>query len=465
MEQYPFIKCLEPQRVKNRYTQELLLVPCGKCDACINHKGLMLTQKCQLESLSHKYCFFVTLTYNNDNVPTAKLVKYYDKMVLLHDDGEILGESEYDKDKIKLLHSKCNHSNKIMVLQKRDIQLFIKRLRKRTNEKIRYFAVGEYGPVHFRPHYHLLLWCDKSETAQNIQQNISASWRYGYIKNLLSEGNSSSYCAKYVNSRGNLPKILRESKVKPFALHSCHLGEEILQRSKEEVEKLTPIEFINFSLPLNGKLKNITMWNSLASYYFPKCRGFSSLSNEECLPLYRINRDVAQWSGAFRPAEQTKYIIEDLYQSASCQFSDYYTYLPECVKTIISICNINVYNIPAQYEKVYAQIYTLLRTSYHFLNNICTDGRYMYHIQRIRNFYDELQKEKLRVNLNLQVEYSLEYETTSEEDFYAFYPDKYIYGDIKNKSVYKDYYHLQTKIAKESIKHKKLNDLNQMFNN
>lgn len=42
-------------------------------------------------------------------------------------------------------------------LSKRDLQLFIKRLRKR-NPGIRYFAVGEYGSQKGRPHYHAVIF-------------------------------------------------------------------------------------------------------------------------------------------------------------------------------------------------------------------------------------------------------------------------------------------------------------------
>lgn len=48
-----------------------------------------------------------------------------------------------------------------MSLRFRDIQLYIKRLRK-AKHYVKYVAVGEYGTETLRPHYHLLIWTTAS---------------------------------------------------------------------------------------------------------------------------------------------------------------------------------------------------------------------------------------------------------------------------------------------------------------
>lgn len=49
--------------------------------------------------------------------------------------------------------------NNPIILQKRDAQLFIKRLRKRiAPHKIKYFACGEYGDRTLRPHFHIIIF-------------------------------------------------------------------------------------------------------------------------------------------------------------------------------------------------------------------------------------------------------------------------------------------------------------------
>ena len=79
---------------------------------------------------SRKSCF-ITLTYDNENLPP---------------DGS---------------------------LQIEDYQKFLKRLRKKN--KFRYFLVGEYGDLNWRPHYHAILY-GLGEVDQAV---IQESWNMG----------------------------------------------------------------------------------------------------------------------------------------------------------------------------------------------------------------------------------------------------------------------------------------------
>lgn len=80
-------------------------------------------------------------------------------------------------------------------LQKTDLQLFWKRLRKALNKnigtKIRYFACGEYGTKKGRPHYHAIIFgwrpgdqrlIGKSDKGnpQYVSQIIQKAWHYGH---------------------------------------------------------------------------------------------------------------------------------------------------------------------------------------------------------------------------------------------------------------------------------------------
>lgn len=90
-------------------------IPCNKCKGCLQDTSESWAIRAYHESMMHEQNSFVTLTYNDDNLP-----------------------SDYSVDL-------------------REVQLFMKKLRKEYGSGIRFFAASEYGFKDFRPHYHLLL--------------------------------------------------------------------------------------------------------------------------------------------------------------------------------------------------------------------------------------------------------------------------------------------------------------------
>lgn len=114
-----------------RELTEFTEVPCGQCIGCRLDRSRTWANRCLLELEYHDSAYFVTLTYNDVHLP---LHWYADP-----DTGEATAQSAS--------------------LSKRDFQLFMKRVRKTfLDDRIRFFACGEYGPSTFRPHYHAILF-------------------------------------------------------------------------------------------------------------------------------------------------------------------------------------------------------------------------------------------------------------------------------------------------------------------
>lgn len=91
-------------------------LPCGQCQGCRLEHSRQWAVRCVHESKMHKRNEFLTLTYDDKHLP------------------------------------------KYGTLVKRDLQLFMKRLRRKHGAGIRFYACGEYGERTNRPHYHLLLF-------------------------------------------------------------------------------------------------------------------------------------------------------------------------------------------------------------------------------------------------------------------------------------------------------------------
>lgn len=110
------------------YEQRPILVPCGKCIGCRLDYSRVWAYRCMMELKYHESAYFITLTYNDDMIP----VHYF----RTEKGGELPAYS----------------------LEKRDFQLWLKRLRKKLDYPIRFFGCGEYGSDTLRPHYHCIVF-------------------------------------------------------------------------------------------------------------------------------------------------------------------------------------------------------------------------------------------------------------------------------------------------------------------
>lgn len=108
--------------------------------------------------------------------------------------------------------------NLIPFLNYVDVQNYIKRLRKHLSQKLgfyetlHFYAVGEYGPVHFRPHYHLLLFTNSEKVAEVLRYCHDKSWKFGRSDFQRAAGGAASYVASYVNSLCSAPLLYRSCR-------------------------------------------------------------------------------------------------------------------------------------------------------------------------------------------------------------------------------------------------------------
>lgn len=157
-----------------------LLLPCRHCVGCRLSKSREWANRVVMEQLYHDESWFLTLTYDDENLPPAFAVD--------STTGEIIS----------------SHST----LVKSDLQKFMKRLRFNSKQNIRFFAAGEYGTHTYRPHYHLLLFGLHLDDLQVIKKNfagddyyispfIEKCWPYGIHILGKVTWQSAAYVARY----------------------------------------------------------------------------------------------------------------------------------------------------------------------------------------------------------------------------------------------------------------------------
>lgn len=210
------MKCLNPLRIRNKYTGEWLYVACRKCSACLvnqsNGKALHLAE--MIDRVPN--CCLVTLTYDNDCVPCVRLgdsriyrgVKYPPEIICTHN----LDMSKFDT--ASLLNAPDNNQF-VGVLYYKDFQNFLKKLRiyyeRKTTRRFpyKYFAVGEYGTNSRRPHFHVVFY-GEAGFEDVFESSVCDAWKFHSWSGFNREkgfryGGSSvaNYVASYVNCLTN----------------------------------------------------------------------------------------------------------------------------------------------------------------------------------------------------------------------------------------------------------------------
>lgn len=166
--------CLYPIKVRPhkkgepRGSGEVIEVSCGKCLECERQKSFEWAFRIMDECSLHEQNCMITLTYNDDCLPSPPSVS------------------------------------------RREVQLFMKSLRDRIKPlRIRFFACGEYGKLHGRPHYHIIIfgWFPSDARQFFIDHGVQL-YRSKLLESVWDKGFSSvgkvtldaaKYCAKYLN--------------------------------------------------------------------------------------------------------------------------------------------------------------------------------------------------------------------------------------------------------------------------
>lgn len=140
-------------------------IPCGQCMGCRIDRSRDWATRCFLESKMHECSWFVTPTYAPEHLPADLSVSV------------------------------------------RTHQLFMKRVRFRFGDGIRFLGVGEYGGVHRRPHYHTLLfgldlsdaveWSRPGRDVLYRSPEMEKLWPYGQILCGRVTHESAAYVARY----------------------------------------------------------------------------------------------------------------------------------------------------------------------------------------------------------------------------------------------------------------------------
>lgn len=169
--------CLSPIKIRNPkkdlvlgMDSRYLVVPCGNCPECRMHKQDDWYVRSYFEyrrCLENKgYVQAITLTYRESDLPH------------------------------------CTSLN-IPCFSRRHIQTFLKLVRDKVGNDLRFFMSCEYGDEKHRPHYHFLFFAPPTILREDLVSAIARSWHYGIIytsninDGLITDVRGIRYVSKY----------------------------------------------------------------------------------------------------------------------------------------------------------------------------------------------------------------------------------------------------------------------------
>lgn len=486
MQNYPFLKCLSP--VLLNVNGEIRSVKCGKCVACMNYRGSELTRLCELEMLGeYNTCYFITLTYSNDTIPTFRLQNCGNSVYRIYD--ECLRSDTYSKNLINIANSTEEFisidDNTLALLKSRniyfnsdsgirssyllysDIQKFLKRLRKNYilhlgyEEKLRYFVVGEYGHKSLRAHWHILLFVKSRDEKFFNRENIHKIWTFGRVDVDLSKGGCANYCASYISSSLSLPSLYKIIKKSSFSRHSIKLGYSYLCKYyySEIIDK------ISFSSDFNGELKISYISGgaprSVDLSYLSKTSLFSTPYNfksvRNCKFILQYFRAYSFYSYQFRDVvySSLKALSKDVfdYLLSSHSLSDYDLF----IKKYLDIDNFCLCDVEL-YEKTFSRFLRYMYFSRQFVQRCDADTNYSVDFF---NFFDYLDKKSLYRSLNEQSVKSINFPYIL---FYDNFNSLETLSLLKSLDIYTSFFNDHVFINKSKVIRKKMNDVLNLLN-
>lgn len=220
-----------------------MAVPCGKCLECIESKRSQIRVRMYLEQMSHDVPpIFVTLTYNNENLPA---------------DG----------------------------VSREDVKKFLNRFhlylgRAGRSTYFRHVFFSEYGSLNGRPHYHGIIFGHSVEDTYKDKMEffdiLEKAWGKGYVRFDIVHSRAFGYVSKYIGKDSFLDDRLgRNPNFWTASRRDGGLGSGIVT-TDAFLELCSTPHFPTVNLPCEGKIYTVTLPAYIRDKVLPPLRKYIS---------------------------------------------------------------------------------------------------------------------------------------------------------------------------------------------
>ncbi|AZL82661.1 replication initiator protein [Apis mellifera associated microvirus 34] len=246
------MKCPSPNFVWPH--DKVIAVPCGKCLVCLSNKRHDWSVRLMQEYKVSDNAFFVTLTYSDKYLPSFGV-------------------------------------------SKRHLQLFFKRVRKECN-RLRYYAVGEYGSRTGRPHYHAIMFNVDPKVVTDCWTLFNKVTNKKEPIGLVHFGKvteaSVQYTLKYIVQKNEFPKELNPSfslMSRGYGLGLNYLSDRMLSWHRDDDRVYMVVDGEKKRLPRYYKEK---IWPAIKQEDYPQGWARWTWRREDCFNKARKEAEEAE---------------------------------------------------------------------------------------------------------------------------------------------------------------------------
>lgn len=280
----------------------------------------------------------------------------------------------------------------------------------------------------------------------------------GYCDIRLADNNVSSYVSSYVSSSMSLPKIYDSAHIRPFYRKSLHFAHDAQADFKVQIIDFEYYRNQQFSKIIAGKDRCFFFTNSYQNSIYPKITGFGQLPVNILLARYQLYQRLRLYYAKIAKIDPCTISIKMLLSYLMHDFKDNFN--PKYMHDAgLDLYNFDFSETPEKDKYTINTLYKILLTSKLFYKNYTTlqlnPFRYA---QRIIDYWSSQDLNRLNYSLS-------NLEDVDDVTQHLYYEPLTELSNIQESPLYQQFSEFVQKEAKECVKHKEQNDINQLLYN
>lgn len=225
----------DQKHLRDKIHGRKLQVPCNQCSGCRKRQSLEWALRCTHEVQMHRYNCYLTLTYDDNNLPPNRSLRHSDYVAFMKATRNALSRGWIG---LRADETLLPSALRLGGRNRQRLNIAAGEYGALPHTPIKFYMAGEYGELYGRPHYHAILfgmdfpdmlYHGKSKAGEKIYTSATLQrlWPHGYSSLGTATFASAAYISRYITK-----KRTGDGNKKDYEILDMETGE-IIKRAKE----------------------------------------------------------------------------------------------------------------------------------------------------------------------------------------------------------------------------------------